>query len=356
MKTVAVILCFVILSSSGYYVPHSLTRLQNRQEQQSLIKLNTVSVSFSDDTTRRMSELVAQKVNLPYLPSPVVSFLLSQALERLSTELSQETMIRFKVLIDSANSPSTYDNLDINGINELADEIAKEISPKIDAPILNKDQELLILQQIMRIVLKELATSDKAKRKDVINTNLALSKDLLGSTASRGQLTKALANSITIPLLDEEQKLKVIGILVDSSAELIEAMLPADLINSLKGESPEGILRMKKFVVITLQGRIIIPGISKEQQLEIVEKLVDVIINHYVEGTDAEFLLLTVAEQKERLVEQERMLNEELVQSQERYEREQTNLKAQLTRVKRQLKEINRSSSLFRRIFRRKSE
>jgi hypothetical protein len=60
---------------------------------------------------------------------------------------------------------------------------------------------------------------------------------------------------------------------------------------------------------------------------------VDILVDQFVDGTEAEFLLLTKEEQVEKLQERQDILNREIELSNKRYERDQQNHAARLERV-----------------------
>jgi predicted nucleic acid-binding Zn-ribbon protein len=72
----------------------------------------------------------------------------------------------------------------------------------------------------------------------------------------------------------------------------------------------------------------------------LIESLVDILIDHFVDGTEAEFSLLTIEEQVEKLHERRDILNREIELSKKRHEREQHNLVAQLERLNMRLQTL----------------
>ena len=84
-----------------------------------------------------------------------------------------------------------------------------------------------------------------------------------------------------------------------------------------------------------------------------IETMVNLLIDEYVDETDAEFLLLTPQEQQERLQERRRMLERDRTFSQRRFERQLESIGGKLARIDEQLKVISKSKSLLNRILRR---
>lgn len=97
-------------------------------------------------------------------------------------------------------------------------------------------------------------------------------------------------------------------------------------------------------------------GIDETQERQLIETMINVLIDEYVDETDAEFLLLTQEEQQERLKERKFALEREKTFAQRRYEREQASIDHQLARVDERLREIRKSKSFLRRLFRRRKK
>jgi len=87
---------------------------------------------------------------------------------------------------------------------------------------------------------------------------------------------------------------------------------------------------MKQLLLQQVRGAVMIPGVSTEKRDVLVECVVNVLLEKYVDGTDMEFLILNVEEQVTRWEQQCAVLESELEYSCERCKCEQRNLKARL--------------------------
>eukprot|EP00545_Synedropsis_sp_CCMP1620_P012093 CAMPEP_0119014742 /NCGR_PEP_ID=MMETSP1176-20130426/10341_1 /TAXON_ID=265551 /ORGANISM="Synedropsis recta cf, Strain CCMP1620" /LENGTH=346 /DNA_ID=CAMNT_0006967979 /DNA_START=39 /DNA_END=1079 /DNA_ORIENTATION=- len=308
---------------------------------------------FSDEFTEQIAADVTRAVNLPFVPSPVVAYILKQSIRKISTDLSKDTMERLQEVLQTEATSSTLDDLSKDEINSLADQVAKELNLSIDAPMLDEEQEFLVLQQIMRVVFSVITTNDKEKHKAFIKTNISASKDLLSSPESRKTLVAAINKAVDVPILDETQEATLIGAAVEASSDLVRSLLPPDLIETLKGETPESIGKMKEYVIASANEKLDIAGLSEDQERMLLEAMVSILIDTYVDNTEAEFLLMTPDEQKVKLKEMKETLERKKDLSQRRYEREQSNLAVQIERIDLRIKVLRRSRSWLARLFRR---
>jgi hypothetical protein len=318
-----------------------------------LAKGAVVEQVFSDDFIEQLAVDVTHAVNLPFVPSPVVAYILKQSVSKMSTDLTKDTMERLQEVLQTEATSSTIDDLSKGELDSLADQIAKELNSSIDVPMLDEDQELLVLHQIMRVVFSVIATNDKEKQKAFVKTNIAASRDLLSSPETRKTLVSAINKAVDVPILDETQESTIIGAAVEASAGVLQSLLPPDMIETLKGESPESIGKMKEYVITKANAKLDLAGLNKEQERMLIEAMVNILIDAYMDDTEAEFLLMTADEQRVKLEERKDTLERKKTFSQRRYEREQANLAIQIERVEVRLKVLRRSRSWLARLFRR---
>jgi hypothetical protein len=141
---------------------------------------------------------------------------------------------------------------------------------------------------------------------------------------------------------------------VEASTGVVSNILPPDLVEVLRCESPDGIVKMKEYVVAAINKEVDIIGLSKEQQSQLVEKLVDVLIDEYVAGTEAEYVLLgnDIDKQEDYLLATKARLQREQTLSRLRCEREKKNLALRLEIVEQRIKFVRQRRPFFRRIFR----
>eukprot|EP00977_Amphora_coffeiformis_P008992 scaffold2033_cov164-Amphora_coffeaeformis.AAC.31 len=327
-----------------------------------LIRLNGKKykddAAFDEYFAEQIARDVRKNLDVPFMiPSPMVTYMVEQTVKRMSTDLSKDTKIKLQELVEAAATPSNNDDFVQDEINDLADRIAKEINTKIDVPVLDEEQEYILLQQILRVVLQ---STTKTGRTKWVNTNLQISRELLGGPESRLQLAKSIDKKIEIPLpLEKAQRLALIGKAIDTSADLLTKLLPPEMLETLKGESPEGLLKMKEYLIDNVNAKVDLVGVNDEQERQLIETMINLLIDEYVDDTDAEFLLLTQQEQQIRLEEKLTSLEREKMFSQRRFQREQAKIDSKIVRIQVRLKEIRRNKSFLRRLlgmFRRKKK
>jgi hypothetical protein len=310
---------------------------------------------FDDYFAQRIAEDVYQNINLPFpIPSPIVTYVLEQAVQNLSSDLSVETKIQLQEIFEAETTPSGDDDFGTEAIQGVANRMAAEINPTIDVPVLDEEQELVLLQQIMQVILQSLCNSEEDRRKEWTNSRLEDSRVLLGGPEARSKLAASIDQAIELPLpLGDAQRLALISQAVDAASDILTKFLPPDLLDTLKGESPDGLLKMKEYVIDNVNAKVDLVGFNEEQERLMIETMVNLLIDEYVDETDAEFLLMTPQEQLERLQERKRVLERERTFSQRRFEREVESIDVKLARIDKQLKELSQSKSLFSRILRR---
>jgi hypothetical protein len=310
---------------------------------------------FDDYFAQRIAQDVNENINLPFpIPSPIVTYVLEQAIQNLSSDLSVETKIQLQEIFEAETTPSGDDDFGTEAILVVANRMAAEINPTIDVPIVDEDQELILLQQIMQVILQSLCNSDEDRRKTWTNSRLEDSRVLLGGPEARSKLAASIDRSIELHLpLGGAQRLALISQAVDGASDILTKLLPPDLLDTLKGESPDGLLEMKEYVIDSVNAKVDLIGFNEEQERLMIETMVNLLIDEYVDETDAEFLLLTPQEQQERLQERRRMLERDRTFSQRRFERQLESIGGKLARIDEQLKVISKSKSLLNRILRR---
>ena len=141
----------------------------------------------------------------------------------------------------------------------------------------------------------------------------------------------------------------LIGAAVDACADLLTKLLPPELLETLKGESPEGLLKMKEYLIDTVNDKVDLMGINEEQERQLIETMVNLLIDEYIDDTEAEFLLLTQDEQQEKLEAKKLELEREKTFSQRWFEQEQVLLDRKMERIEDCLKQIQRDKSALRR-------
>ena len=241
-------------------------------------KTNKDDNAFDEYFAEQIARDVRKNVDVPFvIPSPMVTYMVEQTVKRMSTDLSKDTKIKLQELVEAAGSPSNNDDFVQDEINELADRIAKEMNTKIDVPVLDEEQEHILLQQILRAVLQ---STTKTGRTKWVNTNLQVSRELLGGPESRLQLAKSIDKQIEFPLpLENAQRLALIGKAIDTSADLLTKLLPPELLETLKGESPEGLLKTKEYLIDTVNAKVDLVGFNEEKERRLIETMINLLID-----------------------------------------------------------------------------
>jgi hypothetical protein len=89
-----------------------------------------------------------------------------------------------------------------------------------------------------------------------------VSRDILGTKESRASLVKAINQAVNLPILGETAEAALLQSAVEMCAETLQALLPPELIETIKGESPDGLLRMKKYLIAQVNKRVDLAGLS----------------------------------------------------------------------------------------------
>ena len=344
------------LTTNNAHFSHRGSCLVAKARSESLAAQEYMTDDLADEIAREVAS--SKQLRMPFVPSPVVKYALKQATRHFSSDLSVTTMDRLRQVLRAAKTKSWYDDVDKQELNALADQIAVEISPRVDMPMLDEEQELLVLQQVMRVFLLTIATNKKDKQKFMLDTTLTLMRS---SEEDQDRLVKSISAQIDIPLVDEKQKEAFITKAVEASARLVKDVLPDEMGDVLRQESPDGIDKVKQYVTAAVNDKVILVGLSGEQQSLVVEKMVDMFVDQYVDGTEAEYVLIgnDIDKQEAFLMEKRNRLVREQYLSQLRYEREKINLALHLEKIDQRLKSVRRSRSLLRRfvrVFRRQTK
>lgn len=303
--------------------------------------LLTFTDTVFDEIAERLQEHFA---DIPFAPAPLVTYCLKQVLENMSHDLSAETLGKINEVILAEETKTEYDDVSSAELLDLADHVAKELcdsnaEKNVHIPMITPEQEFEILKQIVRVVLDVLTSSEDQRRTAWVSSNLASGRDLLTSPERRKKLAKTINKVVDIPLLSEGQEETMLEAAIEQCAATLEHLIPPDLLETLKGESPQGLAEMKESLIVTVNEKVDLIGFSEEQEAELIRSMIQLLIDEYANDIETEMLLLTEVEQQERLQEKITELEWELTASRARFQREQDNLQAQLDRLKTQLNE-----------------
>jgi hypothetical protein len=315
---------------------------------------------FDEYFAERISVEIQKDLLFP-VPSPMLTYIVQQAVSSLSTDLSINSKEQLQEILEAAATPTENDDLTEQDIHRLADAIAKDINPKINVPVLDEEQEYVLLQQIMRVILPALTQTGGGGGVSLpsAEANLQLSRNLLGGPQARQKLVRALDKqveenmAIFSSLVNDKQRLDLISQAVDACAVFLYKLLPPDLCKTLRDESPQGLLEMKEYLIDTVNKKVDLMGFDETQEREFIATMVNLLIDEYIQDDTTASLFLSPAEQEDRLKEKRAALQREKVLSQRRYAREQARLEEQLTQLDNRLRELRRKHSLWRRTWRR---
>ena len=119
-------------------------------------------------------------------------------------------------------------------------------------------------------------------------------------------------------------------------------MLPEELINTLKGEHPDSTVAVKDLLVARVNEKVNLVGFNEVQEEALIEAVVSLLFEQYIDGTEMELLVLSPEEQRRRLEEKYSLLEREMQMCERRYEREKRNLNGQLQRLQSRLNEATK--------------
>ena len=294
---------------------------------------------FTQNLMTEMVGLVRERVSFSMLPAPLITYSVERILARMSQDLSAATLSSIEQILAAEQTSSEFDDFSAQEIEDLADQVASELCEKsvVDLPMLDKEQELELLQQVMRVIFQVVTTDEEERRNAWIATNMNKGRDLLTHAKSRRQLAQAINEMVDIPLLNEGQEEDILLKAVDACAETLQKLLPNNLLESLVNESSHGLAEMKELLIQKVNAKVDLIGFDEAQEEAIIVSMVDTLIDTYIHNTDAEYLLLNEQEQGDMLQERVKELEWELQASQARYEREQANIQAQLELVKQKI-------------------
>ena len=78
----------------------------------------------------------------------------------------------------------------------------------------------------------------------------------MGDDSSRQKLATTINAAIDIPLLDENQEEEILLVAIQNSAETVQQLLPAELIQTLSGERPESLIAMKEYLIDQVNAKV----------------------------------------------------------------------------------------------------
>ena len=280
-----------------------------------------------------------------YIPPPIIEAATTLAIQQITTDMSLSTelveRIGNAVALASTNAAtrtdSEYDGVTEAELDDIAQQLGTELNTAIDLPVLDEEQELIILKSVgraMMVVLTSPSELIEINPKEGVNTAISTAQDLLSGREGRMKMARILNGRVDFPLIGEEGEEDLLLRALDACADRMVEVLPAELIDALRGQrNSESLLKTKEFVVATINRKVDILGLAEDQEEWIIQNLVDVVIDLLIGDTEAELLLMSEEEQREAMLERRLVLKRKMDVARRRYEAERSSLEAQVRRI-----------------------
>lgn len=302
---------------------------------------------FKQETIDEIAAEVAGRVSVPFVPRTVVEFATAHVIHQMASDLSPKLLNQIRTILVSESSSGSVDDVSAKQLDSISEAVVTELNGKLDLPFLDEEQERDLLFKITRNILHVTTTSKSEFAEKAINASVKTGRQLLNDD-SRAALVKHINESVDIPFLSETQEQQLLKSALDSYAGTLSTLLPDGLEKHLKGESPAGLKNMKKQLINRLNKNINIPGLSETQERWLIAKLIDTIIDSMVDGTDAEFLLMSPKQKRRELNDRRALLRRDLKLEKAAHERRRQNIGTKLERIAMQLKELEDEQRLPR--------
>lgn len=306
---------------------------------------------FTEELCSLLADDVKERVDLPFIPETILAAIIDQSLQKLATHVSPEILKKIELMLAAAATESPYDDMGEAERNQLADEVAKEISQNVAMPMLvHAQQEDVVLQRIFRAVFAILTTK-KCYAKDILVAELDMVLRVFKDPSSRKLLVDAINKIVDIPMLNEHQEAIVFDTLIDRCADILEWILPVDFGTTLRDMPVDGVEEMKVYLVDTINSRINIPMLNEDQEQALIQGLVTILMDSSArlfeleenEGdnttmtTNVAFMLLSEEGQQQQLIRRCEQLEQDMVQSKRDFKAKYASLKAQLRQSRNRL-------------------
>jgi hypothetical protein len=314
---------------------------------------------FSDSVFGDLASQVQSRVKVPPIPSPIIRFVVTQALRSMSRDLSVQLIVRIEEMLDFEKTATKDDDLSEDEVHQIARDIADELIAKnlIDVPMLDEKQEFEVLFQIFKVVFSILTTTESERRASMVGSiQNFLAHDLLGTKEGQKVLIQKINQAIDIPLLNENQEERVITMAIEACAGTLQTVFPPEIIHTLKGESSQSLVELKQFLIQKVNKNVDLIGLSEEQEESLIRTMVDLLIESYIDPTAAELLLLNksvpetllhdedpvsqLQRRRDDLTKEAASIRRKIDLSRTRYERERGNLEKELNDVQQKIQEL----------------
>jgi hypothetical protein len=343
---VLLILPTFLLLTTGFS-PRLHTTIHGRRSSHTFVE---ASVSKRDDPTflflqeiltqescKDIAIEVADRISLPFsCPAPVVTLATTLVVEAIASKLSKDLVHQIGDLISLEEASEEK-------LEELAQEMAVELNPHLDIPVLDEDQEEVVLKEISKAVLNVLVSSEDiaVDPKDLVDKSVSTMQTLLGEEAGRRQLAQLLTAKFDFPFMDEPEEEELLVLALDACADRLLEVMPPRLIDILKGQGSEGLETTKQYIVERVNRGVDILGLTEGQEAWLLENLVSTVLDVLIGDTEAELLLMNPGEQRTKLLQRQAALQRDLRLCQRRLEQEKVFYEGQLERINKRLQTMD---------------
>jgi len=300
-----------------------------------------LSIDLLDESTRDLlAEKVLSIIEIPFLPGSVVEFVVNWVVKAMASDLSPETTIRLNVMLEAENTITESDDASWDDRDALATDIADEISVIMDVPILSKDQETEILRRTVKAALAVLATSGDEFREARVAFSLNAAQNLLEGTEGQRNLAKVLNAQLDMPFLGEKEEQDLLMKILGYCTDVLQSLLPQELVMRLKGESNEGLKEIKDHLASCIDDRIEIGVlVPRDKKLWVIEKVVDSVVDVIVGDTEMELFFMDDEERRNKLLDLRKSLEYEAYMNRKLFEKQQEAMARRIDRINQKLED-----------------
>ncbi|KAL3904754.1 MAG: hypothetical protein SGARI_004777, partial [Bacillariaceae sp.] len=288
---------------------------------------NWLDVLLTHEACEDIAQEVTDRLELPFVcPRPIVYFATYSVVNAIATQVSPDVM---QQIGDAVNLKESGDGVDEELLERISHRLATELNRQIDIPVLDEEQEQIILVKAAKGIIDALAMSSDSIQVDPVllaDQSIETIQTLLGNEQGRRKMAKMLNSKIDFPFLDDKAEEDLLTQALEGCAEQLAEIMPLGLVEVLQGQHGcgEDLQQTKAFLVEKLNQRVDMVGLSEKQEAWLLDNFVDVVVDVLLEGTEAQLLLMSPAEQLEELEERRVVLNHDLKLCRRRYEQERS--------------------------------
>lgn len=206
-----------------------------------------------------------EMIDLPMVPNPIEKAIVKQvimAFVEVAPVALPEGM--FNQLVSGEQ--------DLDAFNE---EFINEINDRICIPIISKDVQYFIVQNVCTVLFSS-ASTKKVRRQMAVRAM----RDSLNANSSVEFATK-LNDMIDIPFVTDEKEQKMAQHIVDTASNLFDTLVPEEVREMLQTSSPSELREVRKNLILRLNEMIDIPFKSEAEEEQYIENVVDFLLRRY---------------------------------------------------------------------------